>query len=41
MKILAVADQKCKALWDYYTPDKLEGLKLIIGCGALSRHYKK
>ena len=24
MKILAVADEECKALWDYFTPDKLE-----------------
>ena len=26
MKILAVADEECKALWDYFTPDKLEGV---------------
>lgn len=31
MKILAVADEECKALWDYFTPDKLEGVELIIG----------
>ena len=39
MKILAVADEECKALWDYFTPDKLEGVELIIACGDLSRHY--
>ena len=33
MKILAVADEECKALWDYFTPDKLEGVELIIACG--------
>ena len=27
MKILAVADEECKALWDYFTPDKLEGVE--------------
>ena len=39
MKILAVADEECKALWDYFTPDKIEGVELIIACGDLSRHY--
>ena len=39
MKILAVADEECKALWDYFTPDKLEGVELIIACGDLRRHY--
>ena len=39
MKILAVADEECKALWDYFTPDKLEGVELIIACGDLNRHY--
>ena len=39
MKILAIADEECKALWDYFTPDKLEGVELIIACGDLSRHY--
>ena len=40
MKILAVADEECKALWEhYFTPDKIEGVELIIACGDLSRHY--
>lgn len=30
MKILAVADEECKALWDYFTPDKIEGVELIM-----------
>ena len=29
MKILAVADEECKALWDYFTPDKLEGVSSL------------
>ena len=39
MRILAVADEPSKALWDFYTPDKLEGIDLIISCGDLSPHY--
>ena len=39
MKILAIADEECKALWDYFTPDKLAGVDLIIACGDLNRHY--
>ena len=40
MKILAVADEECKALWDYFTPrTSSRGVELIIACGDLSRHY--
>ena len=39
MKILAIADEESKALWDYYTPDKLDGVELIISCGDLSATY--
>lgn len=39
MKLLAVADEECKALWDYYTPDKLQDVELILACGDLNRHY--
>ena len=39
MKILAVADYESPALWDYYTPDKLEGVDLILSCGDLKSHY--
>ena len=28
MKILAVADEESRSLWDFYTPDKLEGVDL-------------
>ena len=39
MRILAVADEESKYLWDYYEPEKLHGIDLIIGCGDLSRNY--
>ena len=39
MKLLCIADEECKALWDYYTPDKIEGVDLIIACGDLNRQY--
>ena len=35
MKILAVADEECKSLWDYYDPEKLRGCDLIVACGDL------
>lgn len=39
MKILAVADDESKALYDFYTPGRLSGYDLIISCGDLSPHY--
>ena len=39
MKILVLADEESKSLWDYYTPDKLEGVELIIACGDLRAEY--
>lgn len=39
MKLLAVADRESEALWDYYTPDKLQGVDLILSCGDLSPEY--
>lgn len=39
MKILAIADEECAYLWDYYTPDKLRGVDLIISCGDLNAQY--
>ena len=41
MKILAVADEESKYLWEYYEPSKLRDIDLIIGCGDLSRHYMR
>ena len=39
MKILVVADEESKSLWDFYTPRKLKGIDLIISCGDLSPAY--
>ena len=39
MKILAVSDEECPALWDYYTPGKLKEYDLIISCGDLKAEY--
>lgn len=39
MRVLAIADEECKSLWDFYAPEKLEGIDLIIGCGDLDLHY--
>lgn len=39
MKILAVSDEECLALWDYYTPGRLDGIDLIISCGDLKASY--
>ena len=39
MRILAVADEESKYLWDYYEPEKLHGYDLIVACGDLNMHY--
>lgn len=39
MKILVISDEECKALWDFYTPGRLEGYDLIISCGDLKSDY--
>ena len=39
MKILTLADEECKFLWDYYTPGKLREYDLIISCGDLKPEY--
>ena len=39
MKILVLADQRSKALYDYYEPAKLEGVELVISCGDLDPGY--
>ena len=39
MRILAIADEESKYLWDYYEPEKLRGYDLIVGCGDLNIHY--
>ena len=39
MKILTLSDKECAALWDYYTPGKLETFDLILSCGDLNARY--
>ena len=39
MRILAIADVESKALWDYYEPERVKGLDLIISCGDLAPEY--
>ena len=39
MKILALADEECPALWDYYVPGRLKEYDLIISCGDLKAKY--
>ena len=39
MKILAVSDEECSALWDYYVPGRLSEYDLIISCGDLKADY--
>lgn len=39
MKILCLADEECKALWDYYTPGKLNEYDLMLSCGDLKAKY--
>lgn len=39
MKILAVADREDPGLWDYFSPRKTEGVRLILSCGDLAPEY--
>ena len=39
MKILALADVESKALWDYYNPERLKDVDVILSCGDLDPHY--
>ena len=39
MKILALADEECPALWDYYIPGRLADYDLILSCGDLKPEY--
>ena len=39
MKILAVSDEECAALWDSYVPGRLKDYDLIISCGDLKADY--
>ncbi len=39
MRILAISDWESPYLWDYFTPDKLDGVELILSCGDLEPQY--
>ena len=39
MKILLVADEPSKALWDYYDGERLKGVDLILSAGDLPPQY--
>ncbi len=39
MKILALSDEECPALYDYYMPGRLADYDLIISCGDLNSKY--
>lgn len=39
MNILAIADEPCKALWDYYDKSRLEDVDLILSAGDLPGEY--
>ena len=39
MKILALSDAECPALWDYYVPGRLKEYDLILSCGDLNAQY--
>lgn len=39
MKVLLIADEESKYIWDYYQPGKLDGIDLIISCGDLKAEY--
>ena len=39
MKILLLADEESKYLWDFFEKEKLDGIDLIISCGDLKAEY--
>jgi len=39
MKILVLSDQESMSLYEHYSPEKLEGVDLIIACGDLKPEY--
>lgn len=39
MKILALSDEECPALYDHYVPGKLAQYDLILSCGDLKANY--
>lgn len=39
IKILVLADDVDRALYDFYTPGRFDGIDLILSCGDLPSHY--
>lgn len=39
MKILVVADEESKYIWDHFDPDRFEDIDLVISCGDLKSSY--
>ena len=39
MRILAIADEESKALWDFYIPDRFKDVDVIVACGDLRAEY--
>lgn len=39
MRILAIADEESRYLWDFFEKSKLDGIDLIVSCGDLHPHY--
>lgn len=39
MNVLVVSDLESKSLWDYFQPEKTEGIDLILSCGDLDPEY--
>ena len=39
MKIMVIADEESKYLWDFFEKSMLDGIDLIISCGDLDPRY--
>ena len=39
MRIMVIADEESRYLWDFFDKSKLEGIDLIISCGDLHPYY--
>ncbi|MDR1669917.1 MAG: metallophosphoesterase [Oscillospiraceae bacterium] len=39
MKVLAVADEESRYIWDFFDRSAFEGVELILSCGDLERDY--
>lgn len=39
MRILCLADEESKALWDFYKKEDMEGIDVILSCGDLHPSY--